>query len=139
MKFLARSRFGPSVFGCQAPDSGNAEILAHFGTPEQKEKYLQPLLDGKIASCYSMTEPQAGAGSSRIYLRSNPATATNTSSMVKSGLPHTRAFSEFLLVMVVTNPDVPIHSGASIILVEKDTPGMEIMRNSAVGALCRTG
>ena len=51
-EILGRSRFGPSVFGCQAPDSGNAEILAHFGTAQQKTKYLQPLLDGKIASCY---------------------------------------------------------------------------------------
>ena len=60
-EILGRSRFGPSVFGCQAPDSGNAEILAKFGTPEQKEKYLKPLLNAEIASCYSMTEPQAGA------------------------------------------------------------------------------
>ena len=60
-EILGRSRFGPSVFGCQAPDSGNAEILAHFGNAAQKERFLQPLLDGKIASCYSMTEPQAGA------------------------------------------------------------------------------
>ena len=52
---------GRSVFGCQAPDSGNAEILAHYGTPEQKERYLQPLLDNEIVSCFSMTEPQGGA------------------------------------------------------------------------------
>ena len=68
-EILGRSRFGPSVFGCQAPDSGNAEILAHFGTAEQKEKYLQPLLDGKIASCYSMTEPQAGADPAEFTCR----------------------------------------------------------------------
>src|SRR5581483_7456065 len=60
-ELLGRSRWAPSVFGCQAPDSGNAEILAHFGTAEQKAKYLRPLLDGTISSCYSMTEPQAGA------------------------------------------------------------------------------
>src|SRR5271168_2760193 len=60
-EILGRSRFAPSVFGCQAPDSGNAEILAHYGTEEQKAKYLQPLLDGLISSCYSMTEPQGGA------------------------------------------------------------------------------
>ena len=71
-EILGRSRFGPSVFGCQAPDSGNAEILAHFGTPQQKKKFLQPLLDGNIASCYSMTEPQAGADPSSQPARSVP-------------------------------------------------------------------
>src|SRR6202007_2610995 len=55
-EILGRSRFGPTVFGCQAPDSGNAEILAHYGTPEQKARYLQPLLDNEIVSCFSMTE-----------------------------------------------------------------------------------
>jgi len=137
-EILGRSRFGPSVFGCQAPDSGNAEILAHFGTPDQKEKFLQPLLDGNIASCYSMTEPQAG---------SDPAEFTCTATRdgdewVINGekwfASHAR-FSEFLLVMVVTNPDRPIHEGASIVLVEKDTPGMEIIRNSAVGPYVEQG
>lgn len=137
-EILGRSRFGPSVFGCQAPDSGNAEILAHFGTDHQKQTYLKPLLDGKIASCYSMTEPQAG---------SDPAEFTCTA--VREGnewvingekwfASHAR-FSSFLLVMVVTNPDVPIHKGASIVLVEQGTPGMEILRNSAVGPYVEQG
>ena len=60
-EILGRSAWAPSVFGCQAPDSGNAEILAHYGSDEQKERYLEPLLAGRISSCYSMTEPQAGA------------------------------------------------------------------------------
>src|SRR6476659_5481873 len=60
-EILGRSSWAPIIFGCQAPDTGNAEILAHYGTPEQKERYLQPLLDGDIVSCFSMTEPQAGA------------------------------------------------------------------------------
>ena len=137
-EILGRSRFGPSVFGCQAPDSGNAEILAHFGTSEQKQTYLTPLLDGKIASCYSMTEPQAG---------SDPAEFTCTAK--KDGnewiingekwfASHAR-FSEFLLVMVVTNPERPIHEGASILLVERNNPGLEIIRNSAVGPYVEQG
>ncbi|PXW24490.1 UNVERIFIED_CONTAM: acyl-CoA dehydrogenase-like protein, partial [Williamsia faeni] len=60
-EILGRSSWAPIVFGCQAPDTGNAEIIAHYGTPEQKKQYLQPLLDGECFSSYSMTEPQAGA------------------------------------------------------------------------------
>jgi len=137
-EILGRSRFGPSVFGCQAPDSGNAEILAHFGTPHQKEKYLQPLLDGKIASCYSMTEPQAGADPAEFTCTATRDGDEWVINGEKWFASHAR-FSEFLLVMVVTNTEVPIHKGASIVLVEKDTPGMEILRNSAVGPYVEQG
>ena len=137
-EILGRSRFGPSVFGCQAPDSGNAEILAHFGTPEQKEKYLAPLLEGKIASCYSMTEPQAGADPAEFTCRAHREGDEWVINGEKWFASHAR-FSEFLLVMVVTDPEVPIHRGASIILVEKGTPGMEILRNSAVGPYVEQG
>ena len=60
-EILGRSECAPIVFGSQAPDSGNSEILAHYGTPELKERYLEPLLDNRIVSCFSMTEPQGGA------------------------------------------------------------------------------
>ena len=60
-EILGRTSWGPTIFGTQAPDTGNAEIIAHYGTPEQKSRYLQPLLEGDIVSCYSMTEPQGGA------------------------------------------------------------------------------
>ena len=56
------------IFGCQAPDTGNAEIIAHYGTEEHKKKYLQPLLDGQIFSTYSMTEPQAGSDPKEFHL-----------------------------------------------------------------------
>src|SRR5437588_6632710 len=60
-EILGRSAWAPIVFGTQAPDTGNAEIIAHYGTQAQKDRYLQPLLDGECFSSYSMTEPQAGA------------------------------------------------------------------------------
>ena len=60
-EILGRSECAPIVFGSQAPDSGNSEILAHYGTPELKKRYLEPLLDNRIVSCFSMTEPQGGA------------------------------------------------------------------------------
>ena len=60
-EILGRSPWASTVFGTQAPDTGNAEIIAHYGTAEQKERYLQPLLDGEMFSTYSMTEPHAGA------------------------------------------------------------------------------
>ena len=60
-EILGRSESAPIVFGSQAPDSGNSEILAHYGTPKLKERYLEPLLDNRIVSCFSMTEPQGGA------------------------------------------------------------------------------
>ena len=61
--------WGAIVFGCQAPDTGNAEIIAHYGSPGQKERYLRPLLDGEIFSCYSMTEPHAGADPAQFTTR----------------------------------------------------------------------
>ena len=64
------------MFGTQAPDTGNAEIIAHYGTAAQKERYLQPLLNGDIVSCYSMTEPQAGSDPAMFTTRA-PATATS--------------------------------------------------------------
>ena len=68
-EILGRSSWGPSAFGCQAPDTGNAEIIAHYGTDEQKQEYLEPLLDSKIVSCYSMTEPQAGSDPQQFTCR----------------------------------------------------------------------
>lgn len=129
---LGRSRFAPVVFGTQAPDTGNAEILARFGTEEQKARYLRPLLDGEIVSCYSMTEPQAGA---------DPAEFTCTATLdgdewVINGekwFASHALLAEFLIVMTITNPDVPVHEGSTMIIVPAGTPGMEIIRNVAVG------
>ena len=89
-EILGACIYAPPVFGCQAPDSGNSEILALSGTPEQKERWLYPLLDGQLKSAFSMTEPET-PGSDPTQLRPAPcATATATSSTATSGSARTR-------------------------------------------------
>jgi acyl-CoA dehydrogenase len=127
-EILGRSPWAPIVFGCQAPDTGNAEIIAHYGTDEQKARYLRPLLNGEIFSCYSMTEPHAGADPTLFKTRA-----------VKDGdhwiINGWKFFSsnaktaKFLIVMAVTNPDVSPYKGMSMFLVPTDTPGVNIVRN----------
>jgi acyl-CoA dehydrogenase len=127
-EILGRSSWAPMVFGCQAPDSGNAEIIAHFGTEEQKAKYLRPLLDGEIISCFSMTEPQGGADPGVFQCRAErdgDEWVINGEKWFSSNL----RFATFAIVMAVTDPDVPIYQGASMFLVPTDTPGINILRN----------
>jgi acyl-CoA dehydrogenase len=131
-EILGRSRFAPVVFGTQAPDTGNAEILARFGTEAQKARYLQPLLDGEIVSCFSMTEPQAGADPSQFTCRA----WLDGDEWVIEGekwFASHASIAEFLIVMAITNPDVPVHQGSTLIIVPKGTPGMTVLRNTAVG------
>jgi len=127
-EILGRSSWGPSIFGAQAPDSGNAEILAHYGTPEQKERYLEPLLDGRIASSYSMTEPQAGADPKQFTCRAYKDGDDWAISGEKWFSSNFR-YATFAVVMVITDPDVPVYQGSSMFLVPTDTPGIEIVRN----------
>jgi acyl-CoA dehydrogenase len=131
-EILGRSRFASTVFGCQAPDTGNSEILARFGTPEQKRRYLEPLLAGTIASCYSMTEPQAGADPAEFRCRAELVGDEWVINGEKWFASHAD-FAKFLLLVVITNPNVPVHEGASILIVDRDAPGLEIVRNVAVG------
>jgi acyl-CoA dehydrogenase len=127
-EIIGRTHCGPIVFGCQAPDSGNAEILAHYGSPYLKERYLAPLLENKIVSAFSMTEPYGG---------SDPTNFTSFAVLdgdewVINGekwyTSHAR-FASFLIVVVVTEPDAEAHRRASTIVVPADTPGIEIVRN----------
>jgi len=131
-ELLGRSRFAPSVFGCQAPDSGNAEILAHFGTAEQKARYLQPLLDGAISSCYSMTEPHAGADPTLFKVRAKRDGDTWVIDGEKWFSSNAR-FASFFIVMAVTDPDAPPYQRMSMFIVPAETPGIRIVRNVATG------
>jgi len=130
-EILGRTYWASLVFGTQAPDTGNAEILARFGTQEQKDRYLTPLLAGELFSCFSMTELQGGADpgvfttravrdgdewviTGRKYFSSNASTAS------------------FFIVMAVTDPDVPVHRGCSMFLVPAGTPGLVLETNHRV-------
>lgn len=131
-EILGRSNFAPRVFGCQAPDTGNAELIAHFGNEEQKKKYLTPLLEGDIVSCFSMTEPHGGADPKVFTCQARREGNEYVLNGEKWFSSNSR-YAEFLLVVAVTDPDVPIYNGASIILVPKGTPGMETVRDVGLG------
>jgi acyl-CoA dehydrogenase len=127
-EILGRSQWAPIVFGCQAPDTGNAEIIAHYGTPEQKERYLRPLLDGELFSSYSMTEPQGGADPTQF----KTSAVRDGNDWVINGWKYFSSnanTASFLIVMVVTNPDVSAYQGMSMFLLPTDTPGVNIVRN----------
>jgi acyl-CoA dehydrogenase len=131
-EILGRTIWGPTVFGTAAPDTGNAEILAMFGTEEQKERYLKPLLEGDIVSCFSMTEPQGGADPKTFRtkaLRDGDHWIINGEKWFSSNA----RFASFLIVMAITDPKVSAYKGMSMFLIPADTPGVNILRN--VGTL----
>lgn len=130
-EILGRSFFAPTIFGTAAPDTGNAEILAHFGTPAQKAQYLKPLMDGEIVSCFSMTEPQGGADPNVFTCRADQ-TATGWVLHGEKWFASNARWADFLIVMVVTDTTTAIHHGASMFIVPTHTPGVEFVRNSGM-------
>ena len=130
-EILGRSGWASHVFGCQAPDTGNAEIIAHYGTPEQKAQYLQPLLEGDLFSTYSMTEPHAGADPTLFKCRAEK----DGDEWVINGWKYFSSnanTASFLIVMAVSNTEVSPYKGMSMFLVPTDTPGVNIVRNPAL-------
>ena len=131
---LGRNSLAPSIFGCQAPDTGNAEIIAHYGTPEQKEKWLWPLLNGEIRSAFSMSEPAGGSDPTTFKTRAeerNGKWVINGEKYFSSGAYG----STILIVYAVTDPDhKDVHQKTSIFIVPTKTPGVEIVRGIGVGA-----
>jgi acyl-CoA dehydrogenase len=125
---IGRSTYAQLVFGCQAPDAGNAEILHLFGTEEQKERWLRPLVAGEIRSFFSMTEPEV-PGSDPTTLRTTA--RRDGDEWVIDGHKWFSSGADgaaFGIVMAVTDPDAEPHRRASQILVPADTPGVEIVR-----------
>jgi acyl-CoA dehydrogenase len=127
-EMFGTSAFGPVVFGCQGPDTGNMEILAMFGTEEQKARYLQPVLDGDMFSTFAMTEPQGGSDPTNLRCvarRDGDDWVITGDKWFASNANH----AEFMIVMTATDPDAPPHSRATMFIVPTDAPGFEIVRN----------
>jgi acyl-CoA dehydrogenase len=125
---IGRSTYAQLVFGCQAPDAGNAEILHLFGTPEQKERWLFPLVAGEVRSFFSMTEPEV-SGSDPTTLRTRA--VRDGDEWVIDGHKWFSSGADgagFGIVMAVSDPEAPAHSRASQIVVPADTPGVEVVR-----------
>ncbi|MGE0387295.1 MAG: acyl-CoA dehydrogenase family protein [Gammaproteobacteria bacterium] len=123
-ELLGKCFFAPVVFGCQGPDSGNSEILAMYGTPEQKERYLKPLLAGEIFSCFSMTEPQGGSDPTNFTcsaVRDGDHWVINGEKWYSSHANH----ANFLIIMAVTNPEAERHKRATMFIAPVDSPGVE--------------
>jgi acyl-CoA dehydrogenase len=127
-EILGRSPYAPRAFGCAAPDTGNAEILHQFGTPEQKQRWMKPLIDGEIRSCFSMTEPEvSGADPTGLRtraVRDGDDWVINGHKWFTSGA----IGASFAILMAVTDPEAEPHRRMSQIIVPTDTPGFNIIR-----------
>jgi acyl-CoA dehydrogenase len=127
-EILGACSYAPYVFGNNAPDSGNAELLSIGGNAEQKKKWMEPLLAGELRSAFSMTEPGAGADPTLIKtsaVRDGDEWVINGHKWFTSN----GSMADFLIVMAVTNPDVHPYAGISMIVVPTDTPGVNIVRD----------
>ncbi len=124
---LGRAKLARLVFGCQPPDSGNSEILARHGTPEQKSRWLEPLLDGRIHSAFAMTEPGAGADPTLLSTRASEVAGGWELSGSKWFITNASVASVFI-VMAVTDPDAGPHERATQFIVPADTPGLDVRR-----------
>ncbi len=129
-ELMGRSPIAPELFNCNAPDSGNMELLLHFGTPAQQERWLTPLLSGEIRSGFAMTEPEvASSDPTNIGLlarRDGDDYVLDGRKWWTTGAGDPRC--RLLIVMTVTEPDAASHARHSMLLVPIDAPGLEVVR-----------
>jgi len=129
---LGQTMIGHYVFGCQAPDAGNTELLHKFGTDEQKDQWMKPLVNGDIRSCFGMTEP-ATAGSNPTLLEASA--VLDGDEWVINGrkwFTSSADGAQFCIAMVVTGPNEAKHKKASMIIVPTDNPGYKFIRNISI-------
>lgn len=131
-ELLGRSLIAPRAFGTSAPDTGNQEILWVAGTPEQKERYLAPCVAADMYSAFSMTEPEF-SGSDPVAMGTT-ATLDGDEWVINGHKWFATGASQadFIIVMVVTDPDAPPHQRASMLIVDKGTPGLHVVRDVPV-------
>ncbi|MEU7853141.1 acyl-CoA dehydrogenase family protein [Nonomuraea sp. NPDC049141] len=130
-ELAGRSIIGPEVFNCSAPDTGNMELLALFGTPEQQERWLRPLLEAEIRSCFAMTEPDVASSDPRNLrtriTRDGDSYLVNGHKWYTSGIldPDCR----LIILMGVSDPEAPTYRQQSMLLIPRDTPGITVLRD----------
>ncbi len=130
-ELAGRSVIGPEVFNCSAPDTGNMELLALFGSPEQQDRWLRPLLAAEIRSCFAMTEPEVASSDARNIrtriTRDGDEYVVNGHKWYTSGIldPDCR----LIILMGVTDPDAPTYRQQSMLLIPRDTPGITVLRD----------